>query len=287
MAQVEPPRVSPNGKGAVAAVYPTTGPQDAATANLVDPVRAAGLRAEAGTSLQVHVGGDTAANQDYTRVLSTKMPQFLAIVVGLGFLLLALVFRSLLVPLFASVMNLVSFAAALGVMTAVFQYGWGKSVFGSSGPIISWLPSIMFSILFGLSMDYEVFLVSRMHEEWTLSADNERAVTRGQTETGRVVTAAALIMILVFGSFTLEGQLSYDEIGLGFAAAIFVDAFVIRTVLVPAAMHVMGRANWWLPGWLDSALPRLHVEAADLSKAEARDMAFGGWPELNELGRNR
>jgi putative drug exporter of the RND superfamily len=205
------------------------------------------------------------------------MPQFLAVVVGLGFLLLALVFRSLLVPLFASVMNLVSFAAALGVMTAVFQYGWGKSVFGSSGPIISRLPSIMFSILFGRSMDYEVFLVSRMHEEWTLTADNERAVTRGQTETGRVVTAAALIMILVFGSFTLEGQLSYDEIGLGFAAAIFVDAFVIRTVLVPAAMHVMGRANWWLPGWLDSALPRLHVEAADLLEVEARDVVFDGF----------
>jgi RND superfamily putative drug exporter len=144
----------------------------------------------------------------------------------------------------------------------------------------------MFSILFGLSMDYEVFLVSRMHEEWTLSSDNERAVTRGQAETGRVVTAAALIMILVFGSFTLEGQLSYDEIGLGFAAAIFVDAFIIRTVLVPASMHVMGRANWWLPGWLDRALPHLHVEAADLSEAEARDMAFGGLrPELSEVRR--
>ena len=158
VAQVEPPGLSPNGKAAVAVVYPTTGPQEAATAKLVDRVRSAATRADAGTSLRVHVGGDTAANQDYTHVLSTKMPQFLAVVVGVGFLLLALVFRSLLVPLLASAMNLLSFGAALGVMTAVFQYGWGKSVFGSSGPIISWLPSIMFSILFGLSMDYEVFL---------------------------------------------------------------------------------------------------------------------------------
>jgi putative drug exporter of the RND superfamily len=184
-------------------------------------------------------------------------------------------------------MNLLSFGAALGVMTAAFQYGWGKSAFGlaRSAPTISWLPVIMFSVLFGLSMDYEVFLVSRMHEEWMLSRDNEQAVTRGQAETGRVVTAAALIMILVFASFMLMGQLTYDEIGLGFAAAIFVDAFVIRTVLVPAAMHVMGRANWWLPPWLDRALPRLHVEAADLLEAEAKEAAFGGLgAELSELG---
>ena len=255
VAEVGPPRLSPNGKAAVAVVYPTTRPQEAATATLVNRVRSAVARAEAGTSLKVYIGGDTAANQDYSHVLSAKMPQFVAVVVGLGFLLLVLVFRSLLVPLFASAMNLLSFGAALGVMTAVFQYGWGRSAFGSSGPIISWLPSIMFSILFGLSMDYEVFLVSRMHEEWALSGDNERAVTLGQAETGRVVTAAALIMILVFGSFTLEGQLAYDEIGLGFAAAIFVDAFIIRTVLVPAAMHVMGQANWWLPRRLDPGPP--------------------------------
>jgi RND superfamily putative drug exporter len=166
-------------------------------------------------------------------------------------------------------MNLLSFGAALGVMTAAFQFGWGKSLlgFGQAGPVVSYLPVMMFAILFGLSTDYEVFLVSRMHEEWTLTGDNDRAVTRGQAQTGRIVTAAALIMILVFASFILAGQLDFKQIGLGFAAAIFVDAFVIRTVLVPAVMHVSGRANWWLPGWLDRALPHLNVEPAEFPPA--------------------
>ena len=187
-------------------------------------------------------------------------------VVILAFLLLMVVFRSLLVPLVASVMNLLSIGAALGVMTAAFQWGWGKSMLGitKAGPIEVFLPVLMFAVLFGLSMDYEVFLVSRMHEEWVRTGDNQRAVTVGQAETGRVITAAALIMILVFVSFIFGGQIVIKEVGLGFAAAIFVDAFVIRTVLVPALMHVLGPANWWLPGWLDRILPRLHVEAEDV-----------------------
>jgi RND superfamily putative drug exporter len=198
------------------------------------------------------------------------LPLFAAVVVGLSFLLLALVFRSLLIPLVASIMNLLSFGVALGVMTATFQFGWGKSVLGFStaGPIEAWIPAIMFAILFGLSTDYEVFLVSRMHEEWTLTGDNTRAVIRGQAETGRVITAASLIMILVFAAFILSGQMSIMQIGLGFAAAIFVDAYVIRTVLVPAVMHLLGRANWWLPGWLNRSLPQLHVEPAELTSAE-------------------
>jgi RND superfamily putative drug exporter len=208
-------------------------------------------------------------------VLSSKMPQFVAVVIGLGFLLLAIALRSLLVPLVASVMNLLSFGAALGVMTAAFQYGWGRAVlgFGQAGPIVSWLPLMMFAILFGLSMDYEVFLVSRMREEWLRSGDNERAVTRGQAETGRVITAAALIMILVFASFMVGDQLGLKQIGLGFAAAIFVDAFVVRTVLVPATMHVLGPANWWFPAWLDRSLPRLHVEPADEVDVRPADLA--------------
>ena len=159
-------------------------------------------------------------------------------VIGLAFILLLIVFRSLLIPLVASILNLLSFGVALGVMTAAFQFGWGKSVlgFGQAAPTESWIPAIMFAILFGLSTDYEVFLVSRMHEEWTLTGDNKRAVIRGQAETGRVITAASLIMILVFAAFIFGGLgVPIQQIGLGFAAAIFVDAYVARTVLVPAA----------------------------------------------------
>jgi RND superfamily putative drug exporter len=267
VAAVVPPQLSPDGKAEVAEVFPATGPQEAATTTLLDRLRAGVPRAEAGSTLAIHIGGTTAANEDYSQVLSSKLPQFLAVVVGLAFLLLAVVFRSLLIPLVASILNLLSFGVALGVMTAAFQFGWGKSVFGFSqaGPIEAWIPALMFAVLFGLSTDYEVFLVSRMHEEWTLSGDNKRAVIRGQAETGRVITAASLIMILVFASFIYKGQLPIQQIGLGFAAAIFVDAYIIRTVLVPSVMHILGRANWWLPAWLDRRLPRLHVEPAELT----------------------
>jgi putative drug exporter of the RND superfamily len=190
------------------------------------------------------------------------MPQFVAVVVGLAFLLLAIVFRSLLIPLVASIMNLLSFGVALGVMTAAFQFGWGKAVLGFAqpGPIESYIPVMMFAILFGLSTDYEVFLVSRMHEEWALTGDNKRAVVRAQAETGRVITAASLIMILVFASFIFGGLEDIKQLGLGFAAAIILDAYIIRTLLVPAVMHLLGRANWWIPAWLDRVLPHMHME---------------------------
>jgi putative drug exporter of the RND superfamily len=177
-------------------------------------------------------------------------------------------------------MNLLSFGVALGVMTAAFQFGWGKPVLGFSqaGPITSWIPAIMFAILFGLSTDYEVFLISRMHEEWTLTGDGKRAVIRGQAETGRVITAASLIMILVFASFIIGGQMPIQQIGLGFAAAIFADAYLIRTVLVPAVMHALGRANWWVPAWLDRILPRLHVEPAELTTARPLHQPTGVGP---------
>jgi RND superfamily putative drug exporter len=267
VAGVTPPQLSPNGKAEVAEVFPTTGPQEAATTTLLDRLRAGVPQAEAGSTLAIHIGGTTAASEDYSQVTNSKLPQFVAVVVGLSFLLLAVVFRSLLIPLVASIMNVLSFGVALGVMTAAFQFGWGKSLLGFSaaGPIEAWIPALMFAVLFGLSTDYEVFLISRMHEEWTLSGDNKRAVIRGQAETGRVITAASLIMILVFVAFILTGQEAIMQIGLGFAAAIFVDAYIIRTVLVPALMHMLGRANWWLPGWLDRLLPRLHVEPAELT----------------------
>jgi RND superfamily putative drug exporter len=265
VAAVLSPQASPNGKAEVAEVFPTTGPQDAATTTLLDRLRAGIPQAEAGSTLAIHVGGTTAANEDYSRDLNAKLAQFVAVVVGLAFLLLAVVFRSLLIPLVAATMNLLSFGVALGVMTAAFQFGWGMPVLGFShaGPIVSWLPALMFAILFGLSTDYEVFLVSRMQEEWTLTGNNKRAVIRGQAETGRVITAASLIMILVFASFIFGGQLDIKQIGLGFAAAIFVDAYLVRTVLVPSVMHVLGRANWWVPPWLDRLLPRLNVEPAE------------------------
>ena len=267
VAGVTPPRLSPNGKAEVAEVFPTTGPQEAATTTLLDRLRAGVPKAETASTLAIHIGGTTAASEDYSQVTNSKLPQFVAVVVGLSFLLLAVVFRSLLIPLVASIMNVLSFGIALGVMTAAFQFGWGKSLlgFGVAGPIEAWIPALMFAVLFGLSTDYEVFLISRMHEEWTLSGDNKRAVIRGQAETGRVITAASLIMILVFVAFILTRQEAIMQIGLGFAAAIFVDAYIIRTVLVPALMHMLGRANWWLPGWLDRLLPRLHVEPAELT----------------------
>jgi putative drug exporter of the RND superfamily len=280
VAGVTSPRLSPNGKAEVAEVFPTTGPQEAATTTLLDRLRADVPRAEAGSTLAIHIGGTTAASEDYSQVLSSKLPLFVAVVVGLSFLLLAVVFRSLLVPLVASVMNVLSFGVALGVMTAAFQFGWGKSLlgFGAAGPIEAWIPALMFAVLFGLSTDYEVFLISRMHEEWTLSGDNKRAVIRGQAETGRVITAASLIMILVFVAFILTGQEAIMQIGLGFAAAIFADAYIIRTVLVPALMHMLGRANWWLPAWLDRILPRLHVEPAELTSAGLRRELTGVGP---------
>ena len=269
VAGVTSPQLSPNGKAEVAEVFPTTGPQEAATTTLLDRLRADVPRAEADSTLAIHIGGTTATSQDFSTVLNKKLPQFVAVVVGLSFLLLAVVLRSLLIPLVAAVMNPLSFGVALGAMTAAFQFGWGKSLlgFGGASPIEAWIPALMFAVIFGLSTDYEVFLISRMHEEWTLSGDNKRAVIRGQAETGRVITAASLIMILVFGAFIITGQQAIMEVGLGFAAAIFVDAYIIRTVLVPAVMHMLGRANWWLPAWLDRILPRLHVEPAELSPA--------------------
>jgi RND superfamily putative drug exporter len=272
VARVLPTRSSPNGKALVTFVYPAYSPQAAQTTALVNDIRSEAAKATDGTPVVIHVGGQTAAGIDFARVLSEKMPLFVTVIVVLAFLLLMAVFRSLLVPLTASVMNLLSIGAALGTMVAAFQFGWAKPVLGfaSAGPIEVYLPVMVFAVLFGLSMDYEVFLVSRMHEEWVLTGDNDRAVQRGQSETGRVITAAALIMILVFLSFTLLGNaLVIQEFGIGFAAAIVIDAFIVRTILVPSLMHLFGQANWWLPGWLDRTLPTLHIEAGDLVPADA------------------
>ncbi|MDA8291576.1 MAG: MMPL family transporter [Actinomycetota bacterium] len=267
VARVLATRTSPNGRAAVSVVYPAYSPQAPQTDALVNRIRSEVPAATAGSSLAIHVGGETAGGIDFSSVLAAKIPLFVVVIVVLAFVLLAAVFRSLLVPLMASVMNVLSIGAALGAITAAFQYGWLRPVLGfaKAGPIEVYLPVMMFAVLFGLSMDYEVFLVSRMHEEWVTSGDNARAVRRGQSETGRVITAAGLIMILVFLSFSLiNNALVIQEFGVGFAVAIVIDAFLVRTVLVPALMHVLGTRNWWLPSWLDRTLPTLRIEAGDL-----------------------
>jgi putative drug exporter of the RND superfamily len=253
----------PDAPTRIAIVVPRSAPQAAQTSDLIDHLRDDVVPpAEAGTGLQVYVGGSTAIFKDFSGVLTGKLPLFLGVIIALGFLLLTLAFRSILVPLTAAVMNVVAAGASFGVIVAIFQWGWGSSLvdFGGAGPVEAFVPVIMLAILFGLSMDYQVFLVSRMHEEWVHSHDNERAVRIGQAETGRVITAAAMIMILVFLSFCIGGTRVIAEFGLGLAVAVAIDAFLLRTVLVPALMHLFGSANWWLPGWLDRILPHVSVE---------------------------
>jgi RND superfamily putative drug exporter len=173
-------------------------------------------------------------------------------------------FRSVVVPIVAAVMNLLAVGASFGLVVAVFQWGWGTSLLGAgTGPVESFLPIIMIAILFGLSMDYQVFLVSRMHEEWLNTGDNEEAIIRGQANTGRVITAAALVMICVFLSFAVGGERIIAEFGIGLGGAVLIDAFIIRTVLVPSLMHFIGKRNWWMPRWLDRVVPRVAVEATE------------------------
>ena len=250
-------------------VIPTTSPESEETNNLINDLRDNVIPpAEGNTGLEVHVGGITAIFDDFAKVLTDKLPLFLAVIIGLGFLLLMVAFRSIVVPLTAAVMNVFAAGAAFGVVVAVFQWGWFSGILqtGGSGPVEAFLPVIMLAILFGLSMDYQVFLVSRMHEEWVHTKDNARSVRLGQAETGRVITAAALIMIFVFLSFALGGQRIIAEFGIGLASAVFIDAFVIRSYLVPAVMLGLGRANWWLPKWLDKILPHLAVEPMEETK---------------------
>jgi RND superfamily putative drug exporter len=247
-------------------VYPTTAPQAAATSELISRLRHDVVPAAVkGTTATIYVGGLTAIFDDFADVLTGKLPLFIGVIVLLGFLLLLLAFRSLMVPLIGAVMNLLGAAAAFGVVVAFFQWGWGAEPLGlgGSGPVEAFLPVIMLSLLFGLSMDYQVFLVSRMHEEWVHTKDNARSVVVGQAATGRVITAAATIMILVFVSFVFGGQRVIAEFGIGLASAVLIDAFVIRTVLVPALMNVLGTANWYLPAWLDRILPQVSVEPPD------------------------
>jgi putative drug exporter of the RND superfamily len=256
----------PGSRVAIIQVVPTTSPQDTKTSDLITRLRQEVIPpAERASTLKVYVGGQTAIFDDFAEVLTGKIPLFIGVIVGLGFVLLLIAFRSVVVPLTAAVMNLLAAGASFGVVVAFFQWGWGSDALGlgKAGPVEAFLPAFMLAILFGLSMDYQVFLVSRMHEEWVHRRDNRRAVTVGQASTGRVITAAATIMICVFLAFVFMGQRVVAEFGIGLASAVFIDAFVLRTVLVPALMHLFGRANWWLPRWIDRRLPHLAVEPAE------------------------
>jgi len=255
-------------------LYPTTAPQSEEAANLVSSLRDTVLPQAAGDSgLAVKVTGSVAVNVDFSGYLADRLPTFFAVVLALSFVLLMAVFRSLLVPLKAVIMNLLSIGSAYGAVVAVFQWGWGSSLvgLGGSAPIDPWLPVMMFAIVFGLSMDYEVFLLSRVKEEYDRTGDNELAVADGLANTARVITAAAAIMVFVFGSFVLEPDRSIKMFGFGLAVAVFLDATIVRMLLVPATMELLGDRNWWLPRWLERLLPKIDVEGS--SHAEGKDGA--------------
>jgi RND superfamily putative drug exporter len=278
---------------ALAQIYPKGSPQDASTTDLLNRVRDTVIPAAAaagGSGVRVLVGGQTAIFNDFSGVLSRKLPLFFGIVVLLSFLLLTAVFRSLVIPLIAALMNLLSAAAAFGVVTSIFQNGFGASLLGidKTGPIEAFVPVMMFAILFGLSMDYEVFLVTRIYEEWHRRRDNREAVTHGLAATGRTITAAAAIMVLVFGAFILGGQRIIELFGVGLASAVLLDAVIVRSALVPALMLMLGESNWWLPARLARVLPHLRVEGSAAREprepASALDRGAVAVPEPTSAG---
>jgi RND superfamily putative drug exporter len=263
VAAVTEPAISPDGTTAVFTVIPTTGPQDPKTEDLVHALRDTTLpSATQGTGLTVHVGGVTATSIDSTHNIAKRIPLLIGGVVLLSMLLLLVSFRSVAVAVKAAVMNLLSVAAAYGVVALVLQGGWAGQLVGidTETPLPAFVPVLMFAVLFGLSMDYEVFLVSRMREAWLRTHDNHRAILEGLAGTGRVITAAAAIMVAVFAAFIPSPDIVLKVIGIGMASAIFIDATIVRMLLVPAVMHLLGNANWWLPAWLDRRIPQLHIE---------------------------
>ncbi|MFN2590736.1 MAG: MMPL family transporter, partial [Actinomycetota bacterium] len=264
VAAVSPPISSPEGNAAVLQLFPTTAPQDVATTELVHRLRDDVIpRATRGTDLHVLVGGLTAIFADFSDQAGERLPTLIAVVIGLSFLLLMAVFRSVVVPLKAAIMNLLSIGASYGVLVAVFQWGWLKDLIGIGrpGPIEAWVPMMLFTILFGLSMDYEIFLLSRIREDFLRTRDNATSAANGVAATGRVITAAAAIMVAVFLSFVLGFDIRQIKLfGLGLAVAVFVDATLVRMVLVPATMELLGNANWWFPRWLSRWVPRIGIE---------------------------
>ncbi|WSQ11991.1 MMPL family transporter [Streptomyces sp. NBC_01231] len=290
VASVTPVTYDTGGDTGYLTVIPESSPQSKSTSDLVDRLRTEVLpRAETGTSLDVQVGGVTAGYDDFADVIVGKLPLFVGVVIGLGCLLLLFAFRSVGIPLKAAAMNVAAVAAAFGVVVAIFQWGWGSELLGlgRAGPIEPFLPVIMVSVLFGLSMDYQVFLVSRMYEEWLETGDNRRAVRVGLAETSRVINSAAVIMISVFLAFVLSGDRVIAMFGIALAAAVALDAFVLRTLLVPALMHLLGGANWWLPRWLDRRMPRLSIEPPECRAAHERLAAATDAEAANVLAKEQ
>jgi putative drug exporter of the RND superfamily len=275
---VAPAKLNPSGEVATITVYPKSSPQALATTELVERLRNKVVPPLAkSTGLTVYVGGVTAGAVDFATTLGHKLPLFIGVVVLLSALLLLIVFRSLVIPLQAAVMNLLSIGASIGVIVAIFQWGWLGSLMGvQKGPIESFIPVMLFAIVFGLSMDYEVFLVSRMHERWTHTKDNSRAVAEGLALTGRVVTAAAAIMVCVFLSFMLGEDRVIKEFGLSLASAVFLDALVVRCLLLPATFHILGSVTWSLPDWLARVLPRVNIEGALPTPVDGAAASNGG-----------
>ena len=266
---------------AVFSATPATAPQDEATDSMIDRLRDEAVPAAVeGSGAEAFVAGDAAAMRDISLKLMDRLPWFIGAVVLVSFLLLVVVFRSLLVPAKAALMNLLSIGASYGVVVAVFQWGWGAKLVGvqETIPISPFVPMIMFAILFGLSMDYEVFLLTRVREAFLEHGDNRRSVIEGLGSTARVITSSAMIMISVFGAFVLSPEIDLKVFGLGLATAVFVDATIVRMILVPASMSLIGKANWWVPGWLDRILPHLDFEGGKAPAAPAL-------PEVVEDGR--
>ncbi|MEA2183477.1 MAG: putative drug exporter of the superfamily [Solirubrobacteraceae bacterium] len=263
VAFVTPPQLSGDREIATIVLFPKTGPQEEETTKLLDRLREQIIPPlQRATGAHVSIGGQTASQEDFTATIASKLPLFVGMVVLLSALLLMAVFRSVLIPIKAALMNLLSIGAALGFVTLVFQDGIGSDLLGAgTGPVESFVPVMLFAIVFGLSMDYEMFLVSRIHEEWLRTGEASRAVRNGLATTGRVITAAAAIMIVVFLSFGLGTERVIKEFGLGLAMAVLLDALVIRCLLVPALMQLLGRRAWWFPSWLDRLVPRLALES--------------------------
>ncbi|MBJ7458628.1 MAG: MMPL family transporter [Thermoleophilaceae bacterium] len=263
VAEVTPPIPSPNKQVSIITVYPTTSPQSRLTNDLVHDIRENNLATLNAAGTGAHIAGITAVFDDFSTLIGKRLPYFIGVVVLLSALLLMAIFRSIAIPIKAVAMNLLGILAAFGVVVAIFQWGWGASLIGvtSTAPIIAFLPVMMFAIVFGLSMDYEVFLMSRIHEEWERHGDAEAAVVEGMAATGGVITAAAVIMISLFASFAaLSNDLTTKLFGVGLATTIFLDAFLIRSALVPAVMAILGEKAWYMPRWLDRITPKINVE---------------------------
>jgi RND superfamily putative drug exporter len=262
VAAVAPPQINQARNAAAIDVYPTTSPESKATADLVTHLRAQVIPPIASaTHLTVDIGGSTATGIDFSHVLSSKLPLFIGIVVALSALLLLIVFRSLLIPLQGAAMNLLSIAASLGIVQAIFERGRLGGLFGAQpGPIDAFIPVLLFAIVFGLSMDYEVFLVSRIHEQWLERRDSSAAIRVGVTRTGRVIAAAAAVMVVVFASFATNPDRVLELFGVALASAVFLDAIVVRMILLPAVLELLGRRTWTLPSWMDRRLPHVAIE---------------------------